>query len=171
MTSQNQSIPPERLAQIASRKLAALGIPHSLQSDRQTLEGMFTVSPGRVVNPVTAVPVGRSRFVAVGHDRLKFLDAPLASLDPVPFYEARTPFDVENPIVTALAVRGEWVKRLAARFESMKLKVQVDNDSLVVIGRVDTHDCRFEIEGSPTGVRLRRLIEMGKAPTRTVRPS
>ena len=79
-------IPRERLNQIASRKLSALGIAVRLGGDRETLEGELAFS-GRVVNPATGAAIPRARFVVVGHDRLRFVDAPLSSLGAVNFYD------------------------------------------------------------------------------------
>ena len=78
-------IPRERLNQIASRKLSTLGVPVRLAADRETLEGGLTFS-GRLAHPVTGQVVARGRFVVAGHDHLRFVDAPLASLGLVDFY-------------------------------------------------------------------------------------
>src|SRR5918911_2859511 len=80
-------IPRERLNQIAGRKLAALGIPVRLGADRETLEGELAFT-SRVVHPFTGQALSRARFAVVGHDHLRFLDAPLAALQPVLFYDA-----------------------------------------------------------------------------------
>ena len=50
-------IPRERLNQIASRKLSALGIPVRLGADRETLEGELALATG---SPPRA-PASRSR--------------------------------------------------------------------------------------------------------------
>ena len=75
-------IPRERLNQIASRKLSALGIPVRLGADRGTLEGELAFA-GRVVHPATGQPIARARFAVTGHDHLRFLDPPLAALGEV----------------------------------------------------------------------------------------
>ena len=78
-------IPRERLNQIASRKLSALGIPVRLGADRETLEGDLAFA--RLVHPATGQPIPRARFVVSGHDHLRFVDPPLAALGAVSFYE------------------------------------------------------------------------------------
>ena len=47
-------IPRERLNQIASRKLSALGVPVRLGADRETLEGELAFQ-GRLLHPATGV--------------------------------------------------------------------------------------------------------------------
>src|SRR5919206_4542423 len=79
-------IPRERLNQIAGRKLAALAIPVRLAADRETLEGELAFAT-RVAHPLTGAAIGRARFAVVGHDHLRFLDAPLAALAPVQFHD------------------------------------------------------------------------------------
>ncbi len=156
------SVPAERLAQIAARKLNALKVPSRVLPDGGTVEGVFTFTPGRLVNPISAVPLGRSRFKVVGHDRLQFLDAPLASLEPVAFYDANSPSDVENALASALVRRGEQLKLAAARFEKMRLTPMLDPDELTVRVRIDAPGIGFELESDPAGTWVRRVVEGGK---------
>ncbi len=102
-------IPRERLNQIASRKLSALGVPVRLAADRETLEGDLAL--GRVVHPATGQPVPRARFVVVGHDHLRFLDPPLSALGPVGFYEHERLAALEQVIATSLQKRSAALRR------------------------------------------------------------
>lgn len=156
------TISPERIAQIADRKLSQLGIPHSPTPTPGVLEGVISFSPGRLVNPVSTLPIGRGRFVTVGHDKLRFVEPPLSVFGALPFYEANSIIDFEGPLVTALSERGELIKKLAARFEALRLKTRVEPDELVVLGELETPECRFLIEGGASGVRLRSIFEGGK---------
>src|SRR5512138_2959035 len=98
-------IPRERLNQIASRKLSALGIPVRLAADRESLEGELAFS-ARLLHPATGQPIPRARFVVSGHDHLRFLDAPLAALGAVNFYEHERTAALEQAIAAALAARS-----------------------------------------------------------------
>ncbi len=156
------SVPAERLAQIALRKLNALKLPARVLPDGCTVEGIFTFTPGRLVNPISGVPLGRSRFKVVGHDRVQFLDAPLASMEPIPFYDANSPLDVENALSAALLRRGEVLKAAAARFEKMRLASRMEPEDLSVRARIDAPGIGFELESDPGGTWVRRVVEGGK---------
>jgi hypothetical protein len=139
-------IPRERLNQIASRKLSALGIPVRLGADRETLEGELAVA--RVVHPATGQPLPRARFVVVGHDRLRFTDPPLATLGPVPFY------DHERAAL----------QDVAARMRALRLDAGLDPDRFAVRAIVKTPAHAFELLGDPSGVRVSRVAPVGDRP-------
>ena len=111
-------IPRERLNQIASRKLSALGVPVRLGADRETLEGDLAFT--RVVHPATGQPVQRARFVVVGHDHLRFLDAPLAALGAVGFYDHERLAALEQAVAAELQHRGAALQDVAARFRALR---------------------------------------------------
>src|SRR5512142_2297139 len=121
-------IPRERLNQIASRKLSALGVPVRLGADRETLEGDLALS--RVTHPVTRQPIPRARFVVVGHDHLRFLDAPLAALGGVNFYEHERLPALEQAIAGALQRRTAALEELSTRFRALRLEAPIDPDRL-----------------------------------------
>lgn len=156
-------IPRERLNQIASRKLTALGIPVRLGVDRETLEGDLGLSP-RVVHPVTGQPLGRARFAVAGHDHLRFLDPPLSTLPPVNFYEQERVAGLEAAVAAALAQRGAVLQDLAARIRALRLEVAVDADRLAVRTVVKTSSHAFEILAGPEGVRVSRVAPVGGRP-------
>jgi hypothetical protein len=155
-------IPRERLNQIASRKLSALGIPVRLGADRETLEGDLNLS--RVTHPVTRQPVPRARFVVVGHDHLRFLDPPLSALGGVNFYEHDRILALEQAIVGALQRRTAALQDLAARFRALKLEAPIDPDRLAVRAVVKTPTHAFEILGAPEGTRVSRVAPVGGVP-------
>src|SRR5512142_1732222 len=124
-------IPRERLNQIASRKLSALGIPVRLAADRETLEGEIAFA-GRLQSPATGQPIARSRFVVAGHDNLRFLDPPLSALGPVDFYSHERTAGLEQAISLALAARGAALQEIAARMRAIRLDPTVDADRLAV---------------------------------------
>lgn len=157
-------IPRERLNQIASRKLSAMGVPVRLAADRETLEGELALSP-RVIHPATGQPIGgRARFVVDGHDHLRFPDPPLASLGPVNFYEHERLAGLEQALIAALARRGAALQDVAARLRALRLETGIDAERLAVRAVVKTATHAFEILGSPEGVRVSRVAPVGGRP-------
>jgi hypothetical protein len=155
-------IPRERLNQIASRKLSALGIPVRLGADRETLEGDLALS--RVVHPATGQPVPRARFVVVGHDHLRFLDPPLAALGNVDFYEHERVAALEQALAAALQKRTAALQELAARFRALRLEAALDPDRVAVRAVVKTATHAFEILGAPDATRVSRVAPVGGVP-------
>ncbi len=156
-------IPRERLNQIASRKLSALGIPVRLAADRETLEGEMGFS-SRIASPATGQAIARARFVVSGHDRLCFADPPLASLGPVNFQEHERAASLEQAIAAALARRGAAIQDVGARMRALHLEPTVDADRLAVLALVATQSHAFELLGVPEGVRVSRVAPVGGAP-------
>jgi hypothetical protein len=156
-------IPRERLNQIASRKLSALGIPVRLAADRETLEGKLAFS-GKVLHPATGQPLQRARFVVVGHDRLRFADAPLAALGEVPFYGHDRVAALEQAVAGALAQRSATLQAVAARMRELRLDAGLDPDRLAVRAVVKTPGHAFELLGGPEGVRVARVAPVGGKP-------
>lgn len=155
-------IPRERLNQIASRKLSALGIPVRLGADRETLEGDLALS--RVLHPATGQPIPRARFVVAGHDHLRFLDPPLAALGAVPFYEHERVASLEQAIAAALQKRAGVLQEIAARFRALRLEATIDPDRFAVRAVVKTATHAFEILGGPEAVRISRVAPVGGVP-------
>jgi hypothetical protein len=156
-------IPRERLNQIASRKLSALGIPVRLAADRETLEGDLGFS-ARVVHPATGQPLPRARFVVEGHDRLRFLDPPLAALGALAFYDHPRLDAFEQAIAAALVQRSAALQDAAARLRALRLETTVDPDRLAARAVVKTPAHAFEILGGPEGVRVSRVAPVGGTP-------
>jgi hypothetical protein len=157
------NIPRERLNQIASRKLSALGVPVRLGADRETLEGELGFQ-GRLLHPATGQPIARARFVVEGHDRLRFLDAPLAALGEVGFGAHERVAALEQALAAALARRAEALRDLAAQFRALRLEAGVDPDRLAVRAVAKTPTHAFEILGDPDGVRVSRVAPVGGTP-------
>ncbi len=155
-------IPRERLNQIASRKLSALGIPVRLGADRETLEGDLGLT--RVVHPATGQAIPRARFVVVGHDHLRFLDPPLAALGTLGFYEHERAAALEQAIAAALQKRASALQDLAARFRALRLDAAIDPDRLAVRAVVKTPTHAFEILGAPDATRVSRVAPVGGVP-------
>jgi len=155
-------IPRERLNQIASRKLSALGIPVRLGADRETLEGDLALS--RVAHPATGQAIARARFVVQGHDHLRFLDPPLAALGVIPFYEHERTAALEQAVAAALQRRTGALQDVAARFRALRLEAALDPDRLAVRAVVKSTTHAFELLGGPEGVRVSRVAPVGGAP-------
>jgi hypothetical protein len=155
-------IPRERLNQIASRKLTALGIPVRYAADRETLEGELSFA--RVVHPGTGQPIARARFIVSGHDHLKFVDAPLASLGAVNFFVHEKAPQLEASIAQGLQARAASLQDVAMRMRLARLEAQVDPERLAVRAVLKTATHAFEIMGSGEGVRVTRVAPVGSAP-------
>jgi hypothetical protein len=155
-------IPRERLNQIASRKLSALGIPVRLGADRETLEGDLAFA--RLVHPATGAPVARARFVVAGHDHLRFLDPPLAALGLVGFYDHERLAALEQAVAAALQQRTAALQGVAARFRALRLEASLDPDRLALRAVVKSPAHAFEILGAPDGVRVSRVAPVGGVP-------
>jgi hypothetical protein len=156
-------IPRERLNGIAGRKLAALGIPVRLAPDRETLEGDLAFATP-AVNPLTGATVPRARFQVVGHDHLRFLDPPLAALDPVLFYDVDRSGAIELRVAQRLQERAALLQDLAARVRALRLEPGLDPDRLLVRTVVNTSTHAFELLGGPEGVRVSRVAVVGGQP-------
>jgi hypothetical protein len=156
-------IPRERLNQIASRKLSALGIPVRLAADRETLEGDLGFS-GKVVHPATGQPIARARFFVDGHDHLRFLDPPLSALGAVGFYDLPRTDALEQAVAAALERRKAALQDVAARLRALRLEAGIDADRLAARAVVKTATHAFEILGGPEGVRVARVAPVGGKP-------
>ena len=156
-------IPRERLNQIASRKLSAMGVPVRLGADRETLEGELAFS-GRVVHPATGQAIARARFAVEGHDHLRFPDPPLSTLGPINFYEHERVTSLEQALAMSLARRGAALQDVAARMRALRLEAAVDPERLAVRAVVKSATHAFEILGAPEGVRVARVAPVGGRP-------
>ncbi len=156
-------IPRERLNQIASRKLAALGVPVRLAGDRETLEGDWAFQ-ARVVHPATGQPILRARFVVLGHDRLCFADPPLAAVGALGFYDHERAQTFEQAVVAALQQRAAALQDVAVRMRALRLDAAVDGERLAVRAVVKTPSHAFELLGGPEGVRVSRVAPVGGRP-------
>jgi hypothetical protein len=156
-------IPRERLNQIAGRKLSALGIPVRLGADRDTLEGELAFVT-RVAHPLTGQPIQRARFAVEGHDRLRFLDPPLAAVGPIPFYDVERTGALEARVAATLQDRAATLQDLAARLRALRLDPQLEADRLLVRTVAKTVSHAFEILGGPEGFRVSRVAPVGGRP-------
>jgi hypothetical protein len=156
-------IPRERLNQIASRKLSAMGVPVRLATDRETLEGEL-VFGGKLVHPATGQPIPKARFVVDGHDRLRFPDPPLSTLGLVNFYEHERAAALEQALGLALARRGVALQDVAARMRALQLEARIEPERLAVRAVVKTATHAFEVLGTPEGVRVSRVAPVGGKP-------
>jgi hypothetical protein len=153
----------ERLNQIASRKLSALGVPVRLAADRETLEGELGFA-GRVVHPFTGQSIQRARFVVAGHDRLTFLDPPLAALGSVEFYEHERLPAFEAAVAAALVRLHGQLEEVAARLRALRLEVAIDGERLQLRTVVKAPGHAFEILGGADGARVSRVAPVGGRP-------
>jgi hypothetical protein len=153
----------ERLNQIASRKLSTLGVPVRLGADRETLEGELGFA-GRVVHPVTGQAISRARFVVSGHDRLSFVDPPLAALGPLDFYQHERLTGFEASVASSLAALHGQLEEVAARLRALQLEVAIDPERLQLRTVVKAPGHAFEILGGADGARVSRVAPVGGRP-------
>jgi hypothetical protein len=156
-------IPRERLNQIASRKLSALGVPVRLGADRETLEGELAFS-GRVLHPANGRPIARGRFVVEGHDRLRFVDPPLAALAPVDFQAQERGAGIEQALLAALARHSAALRDASERLRALRIDAAIDADRLAMRAVVKTATHAFEILAGPEGARVARVAPVGGRP-------
>jgi hypothetical protein len=155
-------IPRERLNQIASRKLTALGVPVRFGADRESLEGELTFS--RVVHPATGQSILKARFVVSGHDHIRFVDAPLSALGDVNFYAYEKVVQLEVALAQALEKRAEVLQDVLRRMRMARLDAQIDPERVVARAVLKTATHAFEIFGSSDGIRVSRVAPVGGAP-------
>ena len=153
----------ERLNQIASRKLSTLGVPVRLAADRETLEGELGFS-GRVVHPVSGQTIQRARFLVSGHDRLSFVDPPLAALGPIDFYQHERLIAFESAVAAALTGLHRQLEDVAARLRALQLEVTIDTERLQLRTVVKAPGHAFEILGRADGARVSRVAPVGGRP-------
>ncbi|HCF61624.1 MAG TPA: hypothetical protein DFS52_26960 [Myxococcales bacterium] len=157
MSGAKSGVSRERLQQIATRKLTALGIPVQLAPDGQRLQGALSFAPGRVVNPLNNAPVTTARFSVVGHDKLQFLDPPLAALPPLEFYDLDRAAAVQDRLAVALKVRLGYLRDVAGRLQPLGLVPKADPKRLIIVAEVKTVEHTFELHGGPDGIRVGRV--------------
>lgn len=151
-------ISPERLSQIAARKLLALGVRSQLAQDGVTVTGELAFPTGVVVQP--GQPDGtvkQARFTVVGHDHLRFSTAPLSALPPVQFYDLERLTQLEERLAQGVKARLAGLKAVGAQLQALKLPCRIDKDRLAVVALVKAATHTFELLGAPEGVRLTRV--------------
>ncbi len=155
-------IPRERLNQIASRKLTALGVQVRFGADRESLEGELTF--GRVVHPATGQPIQKARFVVTGHDTLRFLDAPLSTLGPVNFYAHEKVSGIEQLVAQGLQQRAAALQDVTLRMRLSNIDAQIDPERLAARAVLKTATHAFEIIGTSEAIRVTRVAPVGGTP-------
>ncbi|MFN0061466.1 MAG: hypothetical protein ACKVPX_02960 [Myxococcaceae bacterium] len=150
-------VSPERLNQIAQRKLAALGLK-SRATGSGFLEGELPITAGRVSHPTTGISVTHANFLVVGHDRVRFINAPFSGLDAVVFYDVDSVAAFEARLLSALSQRVQALKGVGSKLKTLGLATTLDADALTINAWVTVGDNRYEIVGSPGLVRVRRVV-------------
>ncbi len=141
---------PERLQQIAQRKLSQWAVPVEQTPDGRGLRGVMTFT-GRVLQPVSRAPIFQAHFTVHGHDRLSFHEPPLHLLGAVPFYDVESLSAFETKVQRGLDQRAHALQQVAARFKRLHIPVVVVPDRLVLLGEVTSGDKCFQLEGDPDG--------------------
>jgi hypothetical protein len=155
-------IPRERLNQIASRKLTALGIQVRFGADRETLEGEIPFV--KVAHPVTGQPIARGRFVVSGHDHLRFVDAPLSGLGAFNFFVHDALPQLEAALVKTLQQRQGALKDVLIKMRMAQLDAQLDGERFGVRAVLKTATHAFEIIGTAEAIRVTRVAPVGGSP-------
>jgi hypothetical protein len=149
--------PAERLVQIATGKLNALGLSTAIDPVRKTLRGELTFKLGRVVHPINRVPITGGTFSVVGHDHLLFSSPPLSALGPIKFYDLASTLALEERVAAALSARMMLLQQLAEKLKMLRAPASLDADRLVVVGEVQAVSHRFQVCAGPEGVWISRV--------------
>lgn len=157
MVEESTGVPKARLSQIAARKLSALGIPHHLKPDQETLEGELSFS-SPLVHPVTRGDISTAGFVVIGHNRLSLTEPPLAGLEPVIFYDAEDAANIEERIRVALAERLRQLEALSVQMKARGLVTTLDADRLLLQAKLEAGRHHFELVAAPDGIRVEKVV-------------
>jgi hypothetical protein len=161
---ETSKVPRARLSQIAARKLQALGITHAFGASKESITGELPLAPGGLKHPATGATLTQLPFVVVGHDRLVGTEPPLSALGPISFYDADSAAAVAERVAQAFAQRLSQLKAVAEQMRGFRIEPKLDVDRLLVHGQVQTSAYRFEVWGSPEGVRVARVLPQSGSP-------
>ena len=129
------STAPNRLNEIAQRRLQSLGVPTRPTTDGAALEGELV---GLVRNPFGGKPLERVRFVVEGHDKLRAV-APTAleGLPPVPFFELTGAELIFQQFEQLLHRRLDAARAALAEMRRLRLEAALDAELARAVGRLE----------------------------------
>lgn len=152
-----ERIPRLRLAQIAERRLKALGIEGHADSETAECRGLFRFRNGVVLDPLTKVKVAEAPFHTVAHDQLEFLQPPLAGLGPLPFYDASSTGVIEERVAQLLTERMQRLQEATRRLQAIRIEPSFDLNRLCMVTLIDTPARQYELIADGKSFRIARL--------------
>ncbi|MFZ5470006.1 MAG: hypothetical protein ACOZIN_11275 [Myxococcota bacterium] len=155
---------PERLTQIARRKLAELNVAAELAQDGQTLEGELPFPEGTVLYPGRNLPMDFARFRVEGYNGLRFLDPPLSALPPIQFFNAESTTQLEERVAQMLRNRLEALAPVAEAMRGWGLDPALEPSALVMRAVLQTERVAYELLGLPGQIRVSRVLPKGGTP-------
>jgi hypothetical protein len=132
--------PPDarRLIQIASRRLAALGIACERSQDGGLLTGVLPDEGAPIVNPLSGKRLQAIRIYVEGHDRLRMIDPPaLAGLPPLEFFSHPDCASLRAAIASLVSERGQVIAELRNRLHKLGFELDQDDGLAHVRARLD----------------------------------
>ena len=150
------TLSPERLNQIATGKLAALGLRVRLD-DSQTLRGELAFRSVKLTLPGTNTPLAAANFSVSGHDHLQFAAPPLSALGRIMFYDLASLPALEERVASTLQQRLAGVGAIGDRMKRLRVPVRFEAEALQVVGQVKTVSHVFELTGDPPRVWVSRI--------------
>lgn len=157
-------LPQERLNQIATGKLASLGVRVRVDAESQTLRGELPFKSIQLTLPNTTAPLQAANFSVVGHDHVQFLAPPLSALGPILFYDLAKLPALEERVATAVQQRLAGLAAVNDRFKRLRVPARFESDTLNVIGQVKTVSHLFELSGTAAGVWVSRIVPANGRP-------
>lgn len=158
------SLPLERLNQIATGKLASLGLRVRVDGESQNLRGELAFRSIQLTLPNTTAPLQAANFSVVGHDHLQFLAPPLSGLGRILFYDVPTVQALEERVATTLQQRLGALAVVNDRFKRLRIAARFESDALQMVGQVKTVSHLFELAGTGAGVWVSRIIPASGKP-------
>ena len=158
-------VSPERLQQIAAKKLQQLGLTFRQTSDGRTLEGELPLKGGKVTVPGTQGPVTAARFEVEGHDRIRIVEPPLSALGVVMVFDLERVEQLEERLEKRVRERIAALTTLGQALQKhLRLRPQFDPQALALRAVVETATNAFELLAAPDVVRVVRVLPRAGAP-------
>lgn len=169
----SSKIPPERLNQIAQRKLNAMQVatrtvdtPHG-----QRLEGELHLADGALRDPFSQASITYALFTVQGHDQLLFLKPPpLVALGPVPFFDHAEMYQVLAQVQRQLEQRAAALEQQQRRCQRLGLACRVDTSKLSIQAKVKLAQAELLLEGDGRQLSIVQLRRPGQAQAVAVEP-
>ncbi len=150
---------PKRLAEIAARKLASLGLRTRFHDDGRRVYTAVPLDDPTLEQPWLEKPLDKALLENVGHDRLK-IAAPafFEDLEPFFFYDFKQGDRVRRKAADLVRGRLRRIDDMLARLEEMNLPGKVSPEDLSIRTVMTAGPNRLEAEVALDGtITLRRV--------------
>jgi hypothetical protein len=126
-------LPQERLNEIARRRLSRVAFV-AKPGATGALEGSAAFSS--LVHPVTHERITGARFRVASHDRIGFLDGPLAAVEPVHFHDVGSAAMLEERLQSILETRAQGAEAGVRELQRLGVEARVNSRDIVATGEV-----------------------------------